>query len=190
MITISKFPKGDVWLAVSGGVDSMTILKLVTLKKQRISGVVNIDHGTPYSELAGEFVRQECQRIGITCHTHEIGLSNEQGWRDQRKAIYRNYETIVTAHHLDDVVEWWLITSLRGNPKLMPFQSGNVHHPFLLSSKKEIMDWGLHHKVNWMDDPTNTGDHNTRAKIRGIMPQLLDIHPGLQSTIKKKLLRS
>lgn len=192
MIQIRNFPKGPaVWLAVSGGIDSMTILELVTIQysqgKKRISGVININHGTPHGAHSSAQVAEVCARKGVPLHQFSVPCANEQGWRDARKTIFRRYEAVVTAHHLDDVVEWWLLTSLHGKPRLIPWRSGNVHHPFLLTTKSSIEKWSLVHQVNWVQDPSNQEGANDRAKLRRLMPGLLDIYPGIQKTIAKKI---
>lgn len=189
MIQIRNFPKGDVWLAVSGGVDSMTALELVTTGKRRISGVININHGTRHGTWSSSLVKTVCDNRDIPIDQYTILHATEKEWRDERKKIFSKYEAVVTAHHLDDVVEWWLLTSLRANPRLIPWRSGNVHHPFLLTTKDSFVKWAIDHQVAWLQDPSNQDGSNDRSKLRSLMPGLLDIYPGIQKTIAKKLIK-
>jgi len=183
MIKVYSIPKTGVWAAVSGGVDSMAMLSFLTTGKKRIEGVVNIGHGTEYGKRATELVEKYCAEKEVPFHFAQVTGSNEMEWRDARREIYSKYSWVATAHHLDDVIEWWLMTSLRGSPKLTPVRSGNVVHPFLRTPKSELAHWCERHHVPYLDDPTNVGNFNERAKIRVLMPSLLNIYPGIHTSI-------
>ena len=180
------------YFAVSGGVDSMGGLSFLTRGKNRISGVVTINHRTNFGAQAEKLVVKYCEDHDIPCHTHSVTGSSEEEWREARKAIFAQYPAVITAHHLDDVVEWWLLTSLRGNGRLTPSSSGNVYHPFLKTRKSDFEYWCAKYQVPFINDPTNFGvsegeGGNDRAKLRVLMPSLLGIYPGIHASILKKL---
>lgn len=180
----------DAWMAVSGGVDSMAALHWCTHDKQRIAGALHIDHGTPHAKEARAFVVRYCDEHSIPCEVHEISGDSENTWRQERLRVYAGYSAVLTAHHLDDVAEWWVLTSLRCNAKLMPWVTGNVRHPFLLSPKSELVSWATRNNVPHVTDPTNVGNFNDRAKLRVVMPSLQDIYPGLHQGLKTRLLNA
>lgn len=186
MIRVHNIPDGA-WVAVSGGVDSMAALDFLVNGKPRIDGAIYINHGTDFSNSAEGLVEEYCTRKSIALEKHKVSHGSEESWRNQRRWIYGKYRSVITAHHLDDVAEWWIMTALRGQPRLIPWVSGNVHHPFLASRKQAFYDWAKQKEVPFLEDPTNVGDHNDRSKIRAIMPALLDVYPGIHQTLFGKL---
>jgi tRNA(Ile)-lysidine synthase TilS/MesJ len=57
----------------------------------------------------------------------------------------------------------------------------------LASRKEAFREWAKQKGVPFLDDPTNVGNYNDRAKIRAIMPSLLDVYPGIHQTLFGKL---
>jgi tRNA(Ile)-lysidine synthase TilS/MesJ len=165
----------------------MSALDFLTNGKSRIEGAVYINHGTEYSNQAQGLVESFCSSKNIKLEQHRISGSSELSWRNERRSIYEKYSTVITAHHLDDVAEWWIMTSLRGQPRLIPWTSGNVHHPFLSTRKSAFQAWAKQKEVPFLDDPTNSGSSNDRAKIRALMPALIDVYPGIHQTLFGKL---
>lgn len=168
----------------------MVALHFLTRGKTRISGVVHVNHGTPYAAQAESLVAATCERIGIPLDVHRIGLSTEQGWSDERRRIFNGYEArVMTAHHLDDVVEWYVYTSLRyGMGRVTPFQTGNVVHPFRLNSKATLRAYAWDHNVDFCEDPTNEdGCSNARAKIRSIRSVLDSLAPNLIGDVRRMI---
>ena len=89
------------------------------------------------------------------------------------------------AHHLDDAVEWWIFSALRGNPSLIPVSrsSPDILRPFLLTPKK-IMHERLK-SYDHVEDPTNACTDFARNYIRHeLSPLCMNVNPGLQSTIR------
>ena len=82
-----KLPR-RVYLACSGGVDSMAALDF--LRRKHDVHVLHFDHGTEHGRQAKEFVEEYCMRRGIPVTTGEIrgrvppGSSREEWWREQR----------------------------------------------------------------------------------------------------------
>lgn len=190
---LGKIPK-EIVLACSGGPDSMAVLDFLSRSRRKIK-VLHFDHGTEHASSARALVEDYCESNGIFYITHEIletppkGESLEAWWRNRRYDVINLLEdTIVTGHNLNDVAEWWLFTSLRGNPRLMPYQSLNVIKPFILTEKETLQSWCDNHDVPYIIDPTNLGDRFARSKIRkNIIPHALDICPGFLGTIKRML---
>jgi tRNA(Ile)-lysidine synthase len=194
MIKLLNRVPNSVVIACSGGPDSMAALSFLNNGRRNVR-VVYFDHGTEHGSEAGRLVESYCKENKIFCISHKIvgspdkGESLEAWWRDKRYKILNSInDTVVTGHNLNDVAEWWIFTALRGNPRLMPYQTGNVIKPFLLTEKSDLEAWCARNDVPYIVDPTNSGDRFARSKIRkNIMPEALDVAPGFLSTIRKKI---
>ena len=93
---------------------------------------------------------------------------------------------IVSGHNLDDVIEWFLFSSLHGQGKLMPYKNQNVYRPFISTSKRSLEDWCERKDVPFMIDPGNTDRKFMRSIIRNdIMPHARKVNKGLEKTFKK-----
>jgi tRNA(Ile)-lysidine synthase len=115
--------------------------------------------------------------------------SPEEYWRNQRYKFFANHEEpIITAHHLNDVVETWLFSCLRGNPKLINYKRNNVIRPFLLVSKTQINEWAKRNNVEWIEDFSNSETKYDRNKIRhNLIPVAKEINQGLDTMVRNKL---
>ena len=89
--------------------------------------VVHFDHGTDHGDEAKEFVRKRCKELNLKLVIGQIGRdkrkdeSIEEYWRDERYSYFGKFPgKLITVHHLDDVVEWWIFSSLHGKPRLIP----------------------------------------------------------------------
>jgi tRNA(Ile)-lysidine synthase TilS/MesJ len=68
--------------------------------------------------------------------------STEEHWRDERYKFFRTFNMpVITGHNLDDVIEWFLFSSLHGQGKVMPYNNKNVIRPFISTSKRSLEDW-------------------------------------------------
>ena len=184
-------------VAVSGGVDSMAALDF--LRRSRDVEVLHYNHGTgKYADEATELVRDYCNTHGLFCtvgwNKDEMpaGVSPEAWWREQRYMFFQSSTRripIITAHHLGDVVENWIFTSLHGNPFLIPRTRGPYMRPFLTTEKAAFESWCERKKVSYVSDPSNTDTKYMRNYIRHVMmPHAERINPGIKKVIKKKLL--
>jgi len=190
-----KIPK-DVAIAVSGGADSMAALDF--LRKNRNITVLHYNHGTgEFADDAERLVKAYCQQYSLEFYvghnTEEMpaGVSAEAWWREKRYTWFDQITSlpIITAHHLDDVAETWLFTSMHGYPKLIPSLRGKYIRPFLTTRKEVFENWCLRKCVPYIEDPSNTDVSYMRNYIRNIMmPHALSINPGFHKVLKKNIL--
>ena len=180
-------------VAVSGGVDSMALLDFLSYNH----GVecAFFHHGTETSDHAQAFLQDYCQGNKIKLHVGKISgecpakLSLEEWWRWSRYEFLKNFDTVVTAHHLDDVAETWIWSSLHGTSKLMPYRHANVVRPVLLNRKFELERWAVKKNVPWVVDRSNFNLRFTRNYIRQeLMPHALRVNPGLHTLLRKRLI--
>jgi len=194
---LRTIPK-KVYVAVSGGVDSMAALDFLVRGKRSVHAL-HFDHKTVHGADARKFIEEYCKDmlIPLTVSTlqrdrlpHE---SLEEFWRNERIRFFQEHTDapIVTAHHLDDAVEWWIFTSLNGAPKVMSYNNTTtgVIRPFLSTPKEELVSWCKRKNVPHVCDPSNESRNHSRNRIRhDIIPHALQVNPGLHTVIKKKIL--
>ena len=193
----SKIPR-KVAIAVSGGIDSMSALDFLVRGKKQVTAV-HFNHGTESSCDQQNVVEKYCNVRGIPLVKGELkkdkphDQSFEEHWREERYKFFRNCNfdfPIVTAHHLDDVVEWWIFSSLHGLPKVIPhFRSDcNVLRPFLTTEKTAFVRWAKNNNVPFAEDASNSDTKYMRNHIRhNIVPLAMKVNPGLRKTVSKKI---
>ena len=174
----------------------MSVLEFLIRGRREVT-VAYFNHDTEHGHAAEEFLHAFCDRQKLTFvsgrykHHTSITKPTEAAWREQRYEFLAEHNMpIVTAHHLDDAVEWWLFSSMRGTPKLMPIEREDIQvlRPFLWSRQKE-----LHEKFDeysHIEDPSNMQYAHTRNYIRHeIVPRAIQVNPGLHSTIRNMYMR-
>lgn len=194
-----KLPK-EVFVACSGGVDSVA-LSLFLRDTGRSVTLVHYNHpDDPLADKEEEFVRSLKDQFGFSGmisswnKISERTSSREAWWRDNRLAFFRSLNTpVLTGHHLDDAVEWYVMTCLVGEGHYMKYDTGFSLKPFLTQNKETIIKWMCKNypDVGWIEDPTNKEDSfNKRNYVRlKLMPELLKVNPGLFTTVKNNLIK-
>jgi tRNA(Ile)-lysidine synthase len=193
---LGSLPK-KVYVACSGGSDSMAILDFLVRGKREVT-VAHFNHNTPFGRFAEKFVKGYCRKNNIKLVVGQIQREKldkeswEEYWRNERYRFFESLDgPVITAHHLDDVVEWWTFTSFHGNPRLIPYQNNKTIRPFLSTSKEEIWNWVDRKSVPYVTDPGNFDEKYMRSLIRkNIIPEALKVNPGLRKVIKKKIEKS
>lgn len=194
---LGKIPN-NVTIAVSGGPDSMAALDFLNNGKRNVS-VLYFNHCTEHGYEAKKFVRNYCMQRQIGLLDDRIRRKKrddeswEEFWRNERYKYFKTHSKdrkIITAHHLNDVVEWWVYTSLHGEAKIIPYENPdyNIIRPFLLTPKTELIDWCDRKGVPYLVDPSNESRDLMRSVIRhDMMPTVLKVNPGIEKVLKKKV---
>jgi tRNA(Ile)-lysidine synthase len=191
-----KIPR-EIEVALSGGPDSVAALAFLKNGAHRKVSAAFLHHGTETSDKSLEVATDVCKQLDVPLRWTTLtpverdskGL--EATWRDQRyEFLDQSRIPVITAHHLDDAVEWWIFSSLHGEGKLIPRERGMYLRPFLLTRKEKLVkyceDLGLPYYV----DKTNLLEDRPRVLIRNrMMYDCLKINPGLHKTVKKKYLK-
>lgn len=195
MINLSFSPPRDVAIAVSGGADSMAALDF--LRKSRNVTVLHFNHGTEKSDEAEELVTSYCEEHSLPLITGSIqglkpkGRSFEDFWREERYRFFEEAHSglpVITCHHLDDVAETWVFTSLHGNPRLIPARRDFYLRPFLECRKHVFEDWCDRKEVPTFYDESNSDTKYMRNYIRHeLLPKALRVNPGLHKVLRKKI---
>lgn len=181
-----KLPRGKYVLAVSGGVDSMALLNMLSNLPGVELIIAHFDHGIrPDSQLDEEFVKETAGKMKLAYEAGRARLgagASEERARQARygflRDVQRKYQAdrIITAHHRDDYLETALLNLLRGTGrKGLTAISANssVLRPLLDFSKAQIMDYAVVHGLRWREDPTNSRTDYLRNYLRhNVIPRL------------------
>ncbi|QKX01270.1 tRNA lysidine(34) synthetase TilS [Wolbachia endosymbiont of Dipetalonema caudispina] len=182
-------------VAVSGGVDSITLLHLMiswTQKRQCSPPVVlTVNHGLrPESKKEADFVLNYAKKLGI----RESFILN---WEKQknvkgniqsqaRKARYKlltewcknnNIKYLLIAHHKDDQAETFLLKLERGSGMdglssmdcSFFFNGINILRPLLNLSRNEIEKYANFHQLKWIEDKSNQNLKYRRTLHRNLL---------------------
>lgn len=188
--------KNPLWLACSGGRDSMALLNACYQLGLPIH-VIHINHQlqTP-SDAWQALVSDFCQTHSLPFSAHKLNFPkphrvNEQTARTARyhamlaiiQAFYPQQSlaqtpVIALAHHANDQAETILmnlcqgtgITGLTGMTSWAEQREFGtpiwLWRPLLTVSREQISEYVVVQKIPFVDDPTNVGEHNQRAFLR------------------------
>ncbi len=178
-------------IAYSGGVDSHVLLHLAYQTYKNIRAI-HINHAvSDADDLYQQHCEQVCSQLNIplTCIKVDIsqyaGKGLENAARDARRAVWRQHLTpddvLLLAHHSDDQAETILYRLLRGSGPhgltgmrvQSKLGSATMLRPLLKISKQQILAYANEHKLQWLEDHSNSQDHFARNYLRNqIMPLL------------------
>ena len=183
-------------LAVSGGADSAVLSHLF-----RVSGFefqiahVNYHFRGEDSNLDQKVVEDFCKKNIIKFHLKDVSeeeksqMKSLQNWaREVRYDFFfnllekENLDFIVTAHHLNDELETFIINLSRGSGikglSGIPKNENRILRPFLTFSKSEIYAFAEENNIDFREDKSNQKDDYLRNKIRNkIVPKITEIFP-------------
>jgi tRNA(Ile)-lysidine synthase len=204
-------PGDRVAVAVSGGADSVALLRaLLELSKELgiVLSVAHFHHGIRGAEADADqqFVCGLAQAFGlemrlgsgdVPAYAHEQKVSLETGARDLRHHWFAELvragqaDKIATAHTRDDQAETVLMRILRGSGArglagIFPEQ-GEKHlvRPLLGIRRREVEAYLKDIGQTWRHDSTNQDLTHTRNRIRHRLLPLLeeDFNPGVRQTL-------
>lgn len=207
----SLFGKEDkILLTVSGGVDSMVMLSLLSRLGYRVSVAhCNFKLRGKESDEDTEMVKRECDFLGIRCHCKEFDTVGEmERTGDSMEMVARRlryewfyslceeegYKVIVVAHHADDSIETFFINLLRGTGLRgltgISGEYGRVVRPLLFATRKDILEYALHNHIPYREDSSNLSTKYLRNKIRlGLLPMIREINPKFTALMRGNLYR-
>jgi tRNA(Ile)-lysidine synthase len=173
-------------VAVSGGVDSVVLLDLLHKMPDMQLVVAHYDHGIrPDSDVDRRLVGQLARTYGVPFVYDEGNLGPATSEATARKARYDflhtvikqiNANSIVTAHHQDDVVETALLQLLRGTGRkgMSSLKSTDIiKRPLLHIPKRELQLYAIEHNLVWREDSTNKDTKYKRNYVRKhLVPKL------------------
>jgi tRNA(Ile)-lysidine synthase len=193
-----------IFIACSGGVDSMTLLYILKKAKWNIEVLhVNYQLRGEDSELDMNLVKETCERLSIPFHLKRIDLQPlldssggnlQEMARNIRYAFFEekrikspnNY--IALGHHKDDQIETFFMHLARKSGIMgmscMPSEYNQFIRPLLDFSKAEIIQYAIENKIKWREDYTNKKNKYTRNILRNILlPKVESQIPTLNESV-------
>lgn len=148
-------------------------------------------------------VQNFCEKNHIRFHLYEVSEKDNkpensiQLWaREIRYRFFRevqqqeNLEFLVTAHHLNDQLETFIINLSKASGisglSGIPANKNNMIRPLLNFSKREIYEYAEKNKIDFREDLSNKKSDYLRNKIRNeIVPKLLETNEHFLDNFKK-----
>ena len=189
---------GRVLVALSGGADSVALLRLLMEAGVEVSAA-HFEHGIrgEASVADMEFCRKLCARLRVPflCERADVpaarlpGEGLEAAARRLRYAFLRRAKEaagascIATAHHAGDQAETVLMHLLRGAGPTgaagMREREGDLWRPLLRVKKQDLVSYLRERGQSWREDATNAIADTPRNALRlDILPRLEAIYPG------------
>jgi tRNA(Ile)-lysidine synthase len=163
-------------VAVSGGVDSVVLLDMMTKVPGHKLIVAHFDHGIrDDSAKDARFVAALAHRHGLIYagKREELGkTASEALARERRYAFLRELALeynarIATAHHLDDLIETVAINLKRGTGwRGLAALDSDIVRPLIDTPKQQLIEYALNNGLDWREDSTNATDAYLRNRIR------------------------
>jgi tRNA(Ile)-lysidine synthase len=202
-----------VLLAVSGGVDSMMLLDVMTRLAPTLQlelAVAHFDHGLrgEASQADAAFVVEQAKLRGLKTFVgrgdvkkiaHLQKLSIEEAGRKSRYqflgrvARKHEYNVVLTAHNANDNAETLLLNLMRGSgvsglaaiPPVRTLAAGVLlARPLLGLERSEIEAYVAEVELRWQEDETNASAKFLRNRVRHeLLPQLTEYNPSIVSTL-------
>jgi len=183
-----ELPEGKYVVAVSGGVDSVVLLDVLSKQPNLNVVVAHFDHGIRQASIEDRrFVADLAAGYGLAFEYGEGKLGSSTSEAEAREARYaflrmlqQKYKAtaIVTAHHQDDLIETAILNMLRGTGRkgLTSLASGkDIIRPLLGFSKRELTEYAKAHNLKWREDSTNQDTRYLRNYVRhNIVPKLTE----------------
>jgi tRNA(Ile)-lysidine synthase len=197
-----------VLVALSGGIDSVTLLYVLNEIRQALSfdcAVAHVNHllrGNE-SQRDEDFAKSLAEKFSFPYHSHRVdvkseakraGKSIQHAARDVRysflneTALKHGYQKIAVAHTLDDQVETFMLRILKGTGMrgllAIPMRRDRIVRPFLETERKEIEEYVSANGVTFMEDSSNMKVVYERNFLRReVLPLMERLNPRFREKV-------
>ncbi|MGE4073538.1 MAG: tRNA lysidine(34) synthetase TilS [Lysobacterales bacterium] len=200
-------PEAPVWIALSGGMDSSTLLACTArsaLARARGLSAVHVHHGLhPEADFWADQVQAQARAWEVPCEVHRVqidprGQGLEAAAREARHAVFERVlgpdAAMLLAHHREDQAETLLLRMLRGTSVdglgamrgLRPCGRGWLARPWLAQPRQELQRAAEALDLRWIEDPANQDLRHDRSYLRQrIWPLLDDRFPALAERLTR-----
>ena len=204
-------PQDNVLLAISGGIDSVVLLHLLSQCPQTYQKIAlahcNFQLRGNESNQDEAFVKALAKQYNIPCFVTRFDtytLANAQKGSIQmiaRQLRYKwfeelrqdkGYNLIATAHHQSDLTETVLLNLVRGTGIAglhgIKEKNGKIIRPLLFASKSEIENFATQERLRWREDASNKENKYYRNRLRNeVIPILKGMNPNLETTLAQSV---
>lgn len=197
--------RGPVLLAVSGGVDSMTMLHLArhsSLQPNIAVAHVNFSLRPGDCDRDEALVREVCLETGIPFFTKKFdtasyasgkGISIEMAARELRYGWFSSlmeehgYGRLLVAHNQNDSAETMMLNLLRGTGLRgvcgIREANGDIIRPMLGFPRADIEAFAAKNGISFREDYTNSDVEISRNRLRcNVFPEFEKINPSFLNT--------
>lgn len=192
----------------SAGIDSIVLFHLMlSINKNFVVAHCNYKLRADESDLDEKFVKTLCKKYSIkffskTFDTAKIKKHSKKSIqmiaRDLRYEFFdeisksEDIKHILTAHHINDSLETFLINISRGSglDGLVGIPSINkkIKRPLIDFEKKDIMEYATTNNLTWREDSSNSSNSYLRNQFRNkIIPELEKLEGDFFNNFKKTL---
>ena len=186
-----------VLIAVSGGLDSMTLFHLLYQNREELEielGIAHVNHKQrPESNMEEKELSNFAQQLGVKFFSSNFSgdFSEEKARRFRYRffeeiMLREGYTALVTAHHADDQAETVFMRLIRGArlrhlsgmTEVQPFANGELIRPLLCFHKQDFPD------ILHFEDESNFQNDYLRNRIRNLyLPSLEKENPRFKDSL-------
>lgn len=205
-VLAARVPHGaHLCVGLSGGVDSVVLLDLLTVSASRHRwklSALHVNHQlNPHASEWVRFCRAFCRERNVPLRVVKVtvahGDSIEAAAREARYAAYRAQaaDHVVLAQHQDDQAETVLLQLLRGTGvkglAAMPVARADAARPglrllrpLLSVTRADIVDYAAARDLSWVEDDSNGDTYYLRNFLRqDILPRIETRVPEYRRTL-------
>ena len=187
--SLARLPRPRAWrIALSGGADSVALLHALAAIRRRQPipvSALHVDHGLHEASADwAKFCAELCKALNIPLKTPRLQIDRRPGEslemaarRLRYQALARHIdddEALLTAHHLDDQAETFLLNLMNGAgvgglaaiPAQRRFARGWLLRPLLGFAHAQLVDYLQANGLEWIEDPSNADSRFDRNYLR------------------------
>ncbi|WP_373887876.1 tRNA lysidine(34) synthetase TilS [Massilia sp. KIM] len=211
----AQYPDASPAIALSGGLDSMVLLRLAHAwaAEQGVAlSAFHVHHGiSPHADAWLAHCERACAALGVAFDHRRVNVTRDKSGLEAaaRRLRYaalgemcrlHGAGLLLTAHHLDDQAETVLLQLLRGSgpaglsgmdaanraPGLLGSEELVMARPLLTQSRAALEAYAAASALAWVEDESNLDPRYARNALRHqVMPALASAFPGFQERIAR-----
>ena len=189
VLRAEKIKDKNLLIAVSGGVDSMSLLSIFLELKNILNiqlSAVHVHHGAQskkqkqFQDQAFDRIKQYCEANKMLLHSKMLKTNVKLSEGDMRQKRYQFFlecikktaaDYLVLAHTANDLLETRLIRLIRGTGRqgllAMPLKRAKLLRPFIAVTRRQVVEYASVHRLSWCEDPSNSSsEYSFRNWIR------------------------
>lgn len=191
-------------ISLSGGVDSMVLMDILYKRGKKIIAVHINYNNRDESKMEEDFLKEYCESKNITFLCHSFNFKRGSIKRSKYETLTKeikfkffksvledyNINSILLAHHKDDIIENIFTNFCRGenflNLSVIKYSNVimnvNIVRPLIDYYKNNIYNYAHYYEIPYFLD--TTPDWSVRGKFRNlILPKLLDTFSSFKNNL-------
>jgi tRNA(Ile)-lysidine synthase len=205
---LSRFlPHPTLCLGLSGGLDSIVLLHLLAILRDRqlfVLRAIHVHHGlSVHADAWAKFAVEYAANLGVSCTIERVSLAPylkqgvEGAARTARYQVFAKQEcdVLLLAQHRDDQAETVLLNLLRGSglrglaamPECRHLNAQiTIVRPLLDATRAELLEYAEQQGLTWVEDESNRDSRYDRNFLRNdIFPRLNTVWPSANATLAR-----